>query len=146
MSAFHDSEEWKELAKRHKAIARSNNNWKCVDCRYNHRLHSSHILPQSKYPESRLWLSNLVLQCPNCNYALGARIKWCARAPILLGAVMLIRIARWGMAAALLLYIIHDGKYNDWMATKSILADLQAVTTKGYELVGDFQQPETGTP
>lgn len=129
MTIFHDGDEWKRLARRHKQIEGRKNNWKCVDCGYKEKLHSGHILPSSRFPETRLWMSNLILQCPNCNYALGPRIRWCRQAIKLLVIVMVMRMGKGLIVILLGLYIYHDGMYNDWMATRSIQHDAQTVAS-----------------
>ena len=71
---FHQTRDWRKLAKEHKCIERKNNNWKCVDCGFTGDLESDHILPVSQFWGMRLHIKNLALRCSDCNKKKGAKI------------------------------------------------------------------------
>ena len=64
---FHQSKEWRALARRHKALHRGKLTWRCKDCGYEGELQSDHILSVKRYPELALMMSNLCLRCDPCN-------------------------------------------------------------------------------
>ena len=73
---FHETQEWKALARKHKAICRAKGMFYCVECKSTTELESAHCWPQKKYPEFALWLINLRLRCKDCNGRMGQRVYW----------------------------------------------------------------------
>lgn len=76
MTSFHDSPEWKALARTHKAICRAKRVFYCVECKSTTELESAHCWPQKKYPEFNLWMINLRIRCKLCNQRMGQRVYW----------------------------------------------------------------------
>lgn len=67
MSAFYESDEWREL--RYRALRRGGGCCQCCGARAtkDNPLHVDHIKPRSKYPRLALELSNLQILCKDCN-------------------------------------------------------------------------------
>lgn len=97
---FHQTAKWQKLSRKHKAMEKANNNWKCVECGYTGwNIESGHILPASKFKLSRLWMMNLNLQCGDkhgngCNKKLGARIILTPKSGLLLLCYFIVWLIR----------------------------------------------------
>ena len=105
---FHNTPAWQKLAKQHKAMERANNNWKCVECGYTgDNLESGHILHVKGWKLSRLWMTNLNLQCGDdggngCNKKLGARIILTPKSVRLLLCYFIVFVMRWAIVLSVL--------------------------------------------
>lgn len=96
MSKFHQTNQWRKLAKDHKTI-------KC-DCGSKDDIQSAHYLPQKHYPMMRLWKINLYYSCGDCNRKLGDKIYWSIRAIQLLGIYHMIKLMKKFVLAALIIF------------------------------------------
>jgi 5-methylcytosine-specific restriction endonuclease McrA len=76
MKSFYQSKQWTDLAKQHKAKARKDGKFYCVDCEGVTNLESDHVLPRSLYPELRLLPANLCIRCKPCNRAKAAKVRY----------------------------------------------------------------------
>jgi len=90
VSKFHQSRAWTKLAKDHKTI-------RCIDCKKDTDIQSSHYLPQERFKMSRLWKWGLYYGCKDCNGKLGDKIKWSFRAIQLLMVYGTMKGIYWGM-------------------------------------------------
>ena len=87
MSKFHQSAEWTKLAKKHKQLS-------CDDCGSVKDIQSGHILPQKRFPMSRLWMINLKYLCAVCNLQQGDKLQYNLRTFYLLVIYMFIKLFR----------------------------------------------------
>jgi hypothetical protein len=84
-SSFHQSKEWQKISREHKTL-------RCYYCRSSTKdIQSDHVLPQSRYPMSRLWKANLVHACAPCNQAKGDKLKFNLITIKLLGVYYMIK-------------------------------------------------------
>ena len=87
MSKFHQSAEWTKLAKKHKQLS-------CDDCGSVKDIQSGHILPQKRFPMSRLWMINLKYLCSACNLQQGDKLQYNLQTLCLRGLYMFIKLFR----------------------------------------------------
>ena len=90
MTDFHQSREWKALARKHKQLMLKSGKYYCVDCGVTENLESDHVLPVSRFWKYRLKSWNLVLRCEEDNKKKGARLIWAPST----GKVLLIVVCR----------------------------------------------------
>ena len=73
---FHQTNQWRALARKHKSMERRRGTWGCVDCGSVIGLESDHRLPVSEYPDLKLEADNLALRCAKCNQAKSNKVRW----------------------------------------------------------------------
>ena len=114
MTKFHKSNAWRKLSKEFKTPT-------CEDCGSTKELQSGHILAASRFDMSKLWKSNLKLQCQTCNLKQGVRIKWSTQAIKLLavyGMIKALRLMVMVIVIVVLSYFIYvDVNRGPWDTT-----------------------------
>jgi len=71
---FHQTKAWRNLARKHKLLAKSKGMYYCVKCGTTEELESDHILSVIRYPKLRLKMVNLQLLCREHNRKKGAKV------------------------------------------------------------------------
>lgn len=121
MSNFHQSSAWQRLAKRHKQLT-------CDDCGSVKDIQSGHILPQKRFPMSRLWMINLKYLCAVCNVKQSDKLQINIRTLQLLGIYYMIKIVRWVVLVIVIglmsRFIYLDVANNDSAITNQMRYDL----------------------
>lgn len=73
---FHQTKAWKNLARKHKLLAKSKGMYYCARCKTTKELESDHILPVSRFPMLRLKMVNLQLLCQKHNREKKAKVEF----------------------------------------------------------------------
>jgi len=138
MSDFHKSRAWRKAAKEHKTL-------RCIDCKTDKDIQSSHYLPQERFKMSRLWKWGLYYGCQKCNGKLGDKIKWSIRAIQLLvvygamkGIYWTIIILYFSLTTAVMVMDISTGGMETSFTGQILIESWEQIKGTIYEILNYF--------